>query len=167
VAILAEADPGVALNRLEAEYPRFAARLHEVIAEYGHRGPGETELINPVFADSPARLLDVVLKLTRTAERTVQPLPPVGPKLRLLARLGAGFQQSRERARDAAVRHTHCYRLITREIGSRLARAGVIQHPDDVFYLIRDELIHPPADVRRRVTRRRSERRGWKSAGRQ
>jgi nucleoside-diphosphate-sugar epimerase/phosphohistidine swiveling domain-containing protein len=157
VAILAEADPGVALNRLEAEYPRFAARLHEVIAEYGHRGPGETELINPVFADSPARLLDVVLKLTRTAERTVQPLPPVGPKLRLLARLGAGFQQSRERARDAAVRHTHCYRLITREIGSRLARAGVIQHPDDVFYLIRDELVHPPADVRHRVARRKAE----------
>jgi nucleoside-diphosphate-sugar epimerase/phosphohistidine swiveling domain-containing protein len=158
VAILAEADPGVALNRLDAEHPRFAARLHEVIAEYGHRGPGETELINPVFADSPARLLDVVLKLTRTAERTVQPMPPVGPKLRLLARLGAGFQQSRERARDAAVRHTHCYRLITREIGSRLAHNGVIQHPDDVFYLIRDELVHPPADVRRRVTRRRSEK---------
>jgi hypothetical protein len=165
--VLAESDPGVALNRLEAEYPRFAARLHGVIAEYGHRGPGETELINPVFADSPARLLDVVAKLTRTAERTVQPMPPVGPKLRLLARLGAGFQQSRERARDAAIRHTHCYRLIAREIGARLARDGVIQHQDDVFYLIRDELIHPPADVRRRVTRRRSERRGWKSAGRQ
>ena len=157
VAILAEADPGIALNRLDAERPRFAARLHEVIAEYGHRGPGETELINPVFADSPARLLDVVLKLTRTAERTVQPMPPVGPKLRLLARLGAGFQQSRERARDAAVRHTHCYRLITREIGSRLAHDGVIQHPDDVFYLIRDELVHPPADVLHRVARRKAE----------
>jgi nucleoside-diphosphate-sugar epimerase/phosphohistidine swiveling domain-containing protein len=155
--ILAESDPCVALNRLEAEHPRFAARLHGIIAEYGHRGPGETELMNPVFADSPARLLEVVVKLIRTAERTVQPMPPASPKLRLLARLGAGFQQSRERARDAAVRHTHCYRLITREIGSRLARDGVIQHPDDVFYLIRDELVHPPADVRRRVTRRRAE----------
>jgi len=71
--ILAESDPCVALSRLEVEHPRFAARLHGVIAEYGHRGPGETELINPVFADSPARLLDVVVKLTRTAERTVQP----------------------------------------------------------------------------------------------
>jgi hypothetical protein len=85
VRILAESDPCVALNRLEAEHPRFAARLHGVIAEYGHRGPGETELINPVFADSPARLLDVVVKLTRTAERTVQPMPPAGRKLRLLA----------------------------------------------------------------------------------
>ena len=155
--ILAESDPSVALNRLEAEYPRFAARLHGIIAEYGHRGPGETELINPVFADSPARLLDVVAKLTRTAERTVEPMPPAGPKLRLLARLGSAFQQSRERARDAAVRHTHCYRLIAREIGSRLARDGVIQHPDDVFYLIRDELQHPPADVRHRVARRQAE----------
>jgi nucleoside-diphosphate-sugar epimerase/phosphohistidine swiveling domain-containing protein len=156
-AILAEHDACVALKRLEAEHPRFAARLHGVIAEYGHRGPGETELINPVFADSPARLLDIVTKLTRTAERTVQPMPSAGPKLRLLARLGAGFQQSRERARDAAVRHTHCYRLITREIGARLARDGVIQHRDDVFYLIRDELLHPPADVRRRVARRQAE----------
>ena len=155
--ILAGSDPSVALNRLEAEHPLFAARLHGIIAEYGHRGPGETELINPVFADSPARLLDVVAKLTRTAERTVEPMPPAGPKLRLLARLGSAFQQSRERARDAAVRHTHCYRLIAREIGSRLARDGVIQHPDDVFYLIRDELQHPPADVRHRVARRQAE----------
>ena len=155
--ILAESDPSVALNRLEAEHPLFAARLHGIIAEYGHRGPGETELINPVFADSPARLLDVVAKLTRTAERTVEPMPPAGPKLRLLARLGSAFQQSRERARDVAVRHTHCYRLITREIGSRLARDGVIQHPDDVFYLIRDELQHPPADVRHRVARRQAD----------
>ena len=155
--ILAESDPSVALNRLEAEHPLFAARLHGIIAEYGHRGPGETELINPVFADSPARLLDVVAKLTRTAERTVEPMPPAGPKLQLLARLGSAFQQSRERARDVAVRHTHCYRLIAREIGSRLARDGVIQHPDDVFYLIRDELQHPPADVRHRVARRQAE----------
>ena len=155
--ILAESDPSVALNRLEAEHPLFASRLHGIIAEYGHRGPGETELINPVFADSPARLLDVVAKLTRTAERTVEPMPPAGPKLRLLARLGSAFQQSRERARDAAVRRTHCYRLIAREIGSRLARDGVIQHPGDVFYLIRDELQHPPADVRHRVARRQAE----------
>ena len=142
---------------------RPAARRHRRV--WSPR-PGETELINPVFADSPARLLDVVVKLTRTAERTVQPMPPAGPKLRLLARLGAGFQQSRERARDAAVRHTHCYRLITREIGSRLARDGVIQHPDDVFYLIRDELLHPPADVLHRVARRKAEQARLAKSGR-
>jgi nucleoside-diphosphate-sugar epimerase/phosphohistidine swiveling domain-containing protein len=151
-------DPDGALRRLGAEHPGFTSRLRAVIAEYGHRGPGETELINPVFADSPARLLDVVAKLAGSEKRTVAPMPPMGPRLRLLARLCAGFQQSREQARDAAIRYTHCYRLIAREVGARLAERGVIEHRDEVFYLTRDELMHPPADARDRVARRQAER---------
>jgi phosphohistidine swiveling domain-containing protein len=151
-------DPDDQLRHLDAANPGFASRLRAVIAEYGHRGPGETELINPVFADSPARLLDVVAKLAASPTRTVAPMPPMGPRLRLLVRLCAGFQQSREQARDAAIRYTHCYRLTAREIGARLADCGFIERRDDVFYLTRDELIHPPTDARDRVARRLAER---------
>ena len=157
-AILCEADADRALSYLRANHPEYAARVDAVIAECGHRGPSETELSSPVFADTPARLLDVVAKLAASRERPVVPTPSMGPRLRLLARLGAGFQQSRERARDAAMRYTHNYRLIARELGSRLAASGVIEHPGDVFYLIRDELTHPPADIRARVSRRKAER---------
>jgi phosphohistidine swiveling domain-containing protein len=157
-AILRESDAEGALSHLCANHPEFAARLDAVIAEYGHRGPNETELSSPVFADSPARLLDVVAKLADTPERAVTPMPSMRLGLRLLARLGAEFQRSRERARDAAIRYTHNYRLVARELGSRLADRGVIERPGDVFYLVRDELTHPPADIRGRISRRKAER---------
>jgi len=161
-AILRESDSEGAsegaLSYLRANHPEFTARLNAVIAEYGHRGPGETELSSPVFADTPARLLDVVAKLAATPERAATPMASMRPELRLLARLGAGFQHSRERARDAAIRYTHNYRRIARELGSRLAVRGVIEQPGDVFYLVRDEVTHPPADSRGRISRRKAER---------
>jgi phosphohistidine swiveling domain-containing protein len=157
-ALLRDHTPEQALCRLRSEEPGFVARLDRLVADYGHRGPGETELINPVFADRPAWLLDVVVKLAGSEGRPVVPMPAMGAAVRLLAGLGAAFQRSRERARDVAVRYTHGYRLIAREIGARLAGDGVIEHRDDVFYLTRDELCCPPTDVQERVARRRAER---------
>jgi phosphohistidine swiveling domain-containing protein/nucleoside-diphosphate-sugar epimerase len=157
-AILREGDAERALSQLRINHPHYAVRVDAVVAECGHRGPGETELSNPVFADSPARLLDVVAKLVDSRERPRTPMPSMGPRMRLLARLGAGFQRSRERARDTAMRYTHNYRLIARERGSRLAARGIIEQPGDVFYLTRDELTHTPADVRARIARRKAER---------
>ena len=157
-AILREHQPEEALRRVRAQHPGFASRLDDVIAEWGHRGPGETELINPVFADNPARLLDVVNKLADATGHAGSPTPTVNPIVRLLAWESAWLQQSRERARDAAIRLTHEYRLIAREIGTRLACGEIIADRDDVFYLTRDELLHPPLDVRYLVLRRRAER---------
>jgi nucleoside-diphosphate-sugar epimerase/phosphohistidine swiveling domain-containing protein len=153
-----EHEPEAALKRLREVHPEFVARLDAVVTEHGHRGPGETELINPVFADSPARLLDIVAKLAGTTDREVEPMPAMSLRLRVLARMGAGFHQAREQVRDAAVRRTHSYRLIAREIGARLARRGLIAEVDDVFYLIRDELMRPPPDIGDRVERRKAER---------
>lgn len=146
------------LRGLRTSHPDFAARVDAVIAEYGHRGPSETELSSPVFADNPAWLIDIAAKLAGSTVRPAAAKPPLSPGLLLLAGLGAGFQRSRERARDAAVRYTHSYRLVARELGARLAVAGVIEQPGDVFYLCRDELTHPPADVADRVSRRKQER---------
>jgi nucleoside-diphosphate-sugar epimerase/phosphohistidine swiveling domain-containing protein len=147
-----------ALAKLRIQHPAFTAAFDAVMAEYGHRGPRETELSNPVFADTPERLLDVVKKLATTGQRSVEPISAPNWQLRLLAWVGNTFQQAREMARDATIRYTHNYRLIARETGVRLARQGIIQHPDDVFYLVRDELAHPPADARETVARRRAER---------
>ena len=91
-------------------------------------------------------------------ERAADESPKFGLRLRLLASLGSRFQRLRETARDATIRQTHQYRLIAREIGSRLAARGVIDSPDDVFYLVRDELKNPPADAKAVVARRRAER---------
>ncbi len=147
-----------ALAILRRERPTFAAKLDAVVAEYGHRGPRETELANPVFADDPARLLDVVAKLLGTRRRATEEGPRFGLRLRLLASIGTRFQRSRELIRDAVIRQTHQYRLIAREIGHRLAARGVIDRPEDVFYLVRKEIKNPPADAKVLVARRRAER---------
>ncbi|HEU4362475.1 MAG TPA: PEP-utilizing enzyme [Mycobacterium sp.] len=156
--ILREIDTEQELHRLRADHPDFAARVDAVIAEYGHRGPSETELSSTVFVDTPARLIDVVAKLASSDPRPMAAMPPLNPALLLLAGLGAGFQRSREHVRDAAVRYTHNYRLIARELGARLAARGVIEQPGDVFYLVRDELTHPAVDIAARVSRRKLER---------
>ena len=169
LAQLAKADPAieqtlrdnsatVALGILRRERPRFVAKLDEVVAEYGHRGPRETELANPVFADAPDRLIDVVAKLLTAQPRVAEEPPKFGRRLRMLASLGARFQRLREIGRDATIRQTHQYRLIAREVGARLAARGVIDRQDDVFYLVRAELRNPPADVKALVAHRRAER---------
>jgi nucleoside-diphosphate-sugar epimerase/phosphohistidine swiveling domain-containing protein len=156
--LLSELPADESLTRLRAERPAFAQALDAVVAEYGHRGPRETELANAVFADAPHRLLEVVSKLLLSTERIVDDAPAMSRRLRLLASLGSHFQRLRETVRDAAIRRTHQYRLIAREIGSRLAARGVIDSADDVFYLVRGELKSPPADATALVARRRAER---------
>ncbi|MGH3968980.1 MAG: PEP-utilizing enzyme, partial [Mycobacterium sp.] len=99
-----------------------------------------------------------VAKLLASQQRVTEQPPKFGLRLRMLASLGARFQRLRETGRDATIRQTHQYRLIAREVGSRLAARGVIDNPDDVFYLVRDELRNPPADVKALVERRRAER---------
>lgn len=169
LARLAKADPlieqtlrgnaaTITLGILRRERPEFVAELDAVVTEYGHRGPRETELANEMFADAPDRLIDVVAKLLVARQRVADEPPKFGRRLRLLASLGARFQRLRETARDATIRQTHQYRLIAREIGARLAARGVIDDPDDVFYLVRDELRNPPAVVKAVIARRRAER---------
>jgi nucleoside-diphosphate-sugar epimerase/phosphohistidine swiveling domain-containing protein len=169
LAQLAKADPlieqtlrdnsaTVALGILRRERPRFVTKLDEVVAEYGHRGPRETELANAVFADAPDRLIDVVAKLLAARRRVAEQPPKFDLRLRMLASLGARFQRLRETGRDATIRQTHQYRLIAREIGSRLAARGVIDRPDDVFYLVRAELKNPPVGAKAVIARRRAER---------
>ncbi|OCB48897.1 hypothetical protein A5721_03705 [Mycobacterium vulneris] len=156
-AIIDTHPPGVALELLRAQHPDFAARLDAVVAAWGHRGPGESELANPVFADDPAVLLEVVGRLAGAAQHRV-PEPVMTPWVRVLTWVAAWFQRSRERGRDAAIRLTHEYRLAARELGTRLTAQDVIAHRDDVFYLVLDELLRPPLDVQYLALRRRAER---------
>ncbi|WP_067656483.1 NAD-dependent epimerase/dehydratase family protein [Nocardia harenae] len=147
-----------ALAKVRASHPRFAADLQQVLDEYGHRGPRETELINRVFADAPEMLLDVVTKLLDSPARPSVPVPNLNPATALLARTAVYYQQARERARDAAIRNTHLYRQAIREKGRRLREAGLLDEADDVFFLILDEMLCPPADISEIVARRRSDR---------
>lgn len=139
---------------LEAS-PEVARVLAEQLAVMGHRGPGECELANPPFADRPALLLGYAASAAggAAAQRT-----PVTPPTSRTGRMSAGATLARERARDGVTRYTHCLRLGVRELGRRLVERGLLETPEDAFYLTLDEALTAPADATERVARRRAER---------
>ncbi|KUI29227.1 NAD-dependent epimerase/dehydratase family protein [Mycobacterium sp. GA-2829] len=147
----------VVLDKLRSDAPAFAAKFDQLVADCGHRGPGETELSNPVFADAPELLLRAVVGSIRTAA----PAPAAesrSPLARALTRLAVGAMERREHGRDVSMRITYELRLALREWGRRLAARGTLTSADDVHYLSMDEIYYPPVDSKDLVTRRRAER---------
>ena len=116
----------------------------------GHRDPQEGEELLRLPAAPLAKAAGERLERRR--------LEGPGRRVALAAEVANRFQRLREQASDATIRRTHQYRLIAREIGRRLADRGVIDQPEDVFYLIRSELKNPPANAAELVARRRAER---------
>jgi hypothetical protein len=125
------------------------------VTRIGHRGPGEVELANLMFADDPAMLFAAA---GRAASELPQPMPPSGSAAKLPERMAASARASRELAYDATMRFTHELRMTLRELGSRLLEAELIDVAGEVFYLTCDEAITMPADARLRIKRRRAER---------
>ncbi|MGO9098463.1 MAG: NAD-dependent epimerase/dehydratase family protein [Mycobacterium sp.] len=147
----------VVLDKLRSDAPAFAANFDRLVADCGHRGPGETELSNLVYADAPEMLLRSVMGSIRTGHTApaVSVQTPVG---RALVRLAVAAIERRERGRDVCMRITYELRLVLREWGRRLAERGTLESADDVHYLSVDETYYPPADSKDRVARRRAER---------
>jgi nucleoside-diphosphate-sugar epimerase/phosphohistidine swiveling domain-containing protein len=147
----------VVLDKLRSDAPTFAAKFDRLVGEYGHRGPGETELSNPVYADAPELLLRSVLGSIRSERAAAD--PSVQTRLgRGLVRVAVAAMERRERGRDVCMRITYELRLALREWGRRLAERGTLESADDVHYLSMGEAYCPPADSKQRVARRRSER---------
>ena len=156
--LIEESPSEVVLDKLRSDAPTFAGRFDRLVAECGHRGPGETELSNPVYADAPELLLRSVMGSIRTSHTT--PAASVRTPLgRALNRVAVAAIERRERGRDVCMRVAYELRLALREWGRRLAERGTLESADDVHYLSMDEAYCPPADAKDRVARRRSERR--------
>lgn len=154
-ALLSTADPD--LDTLAERAPEFAAELAREIAVIGHRGPGEVEMRCATFSDDPRLLLRMVAKTLRAPEWT-PPEPPAMPLwVRPVAAAAAGQLRDREVRRDRMVRTIWLLRGLLREYGRRLAAAGTVEDPEDVFYLLVDELDAPPPDVAAVVARRRAQ----------
>lgn len=155
--LIEESPREVVLEKLRSDARTFAAKFDRLVAECGHRGPGETELSNPVYADSPELLLRSVIGSIRTghAAAAVSVHTPLG---RGLFRVAIAAMARRERGRDVCMRITYELRIALREWGRRLAERGTLASADDVHYLTVDEIYYPPADSKERVARRRAER---------
>lgn len=140
-----------------ADCPELHGAISDLLAAVGHRGPGEFELANEMFADRPSLLIDSIYQAS-SAQRSPAPASPQHAHRSMLERAAGSALQRRERIRDASIRIYHQLRLALREKGQRLAAAGILPDRDAVFYLSIDEWAHPPADAAERVARRRAER---------
>lgn len=155
--LMEETPRDAVIAKLRAEAPAFASRLDHLVDTCGHRGPGETELSNPVYADAPELLVRAILG--NLAAKPVEVAAPLtSPLARRLIAVAVQFMERRELGRDAAMRITHELRLSVREWGRRLADRGVLSSAADVHYLSQDEIYFPPADAAALVARRRTER---------
>lgn len=155
--IAARIDAGSWTTLQDAD-PDFARRIRVLLDAAGHRGPGETELANAVYADAPWLLLRAIAGVRESA-----PEMPVAERRddfvgRRLTTLSWSMIARRERCRDAVMRLTHQLRGALREWGARLAADGTLSSPDDVFYLTHDELFAARTDRAALIARRRAER---------
>ncbi|OBA78319.1 hypothetical protein A9W99_24705 [Mycobacterium sp. 1164966.3] len=157
MALLAE--PGERLDKLAVDVPEFHAAVLAELALIGHRGPAEVEMLSTSYADDPELLVRMVAKAL-SAPPAPEPRHPVIPlRAKPIATLAARQLRDREVRRDKMVRAIWVLRGLLREYGRRSADAGVFANPDDVFYLLVDELDALPEDVSELVARRRAEQR--------
>lgn len=142
------------VKRLDDIDPVFATTFRKVIADAGHRGPGETELANSMYGDKPAQLIGVVRMALDVEPRPVpNPVELSGVARRAVSALNAAVRR-RERSKDVAMRATHALRSALREIGRRQVDARVFDEVGDVFYLTPEEIAVPKLHVDRIAVRR-------------
>jgi nucleoside-diphosphate-sugar epimerase/phosphohistidine swiveling domain-containing protein len=153
------AEPGDCLDALSAEAPEFYAAVRAELALVGHRGPAEVEMQSSSYSDDPELLIRMVAKSLTAPARKEPDRPRIPVQARPLAQVAAHQLRDREVRRDKMVRAIWVLRSLLREQGRRLVNSGVFEAPDDVFYLLVDELDALPADVSVLVARRRAERR--------
>jgi phosphohistidine swiveling domain-containing protein len=153
------AEPGKRLDALAAQAPDFHAALFAELALIGHRGPAEVEMLSTSYADDPELLVRMVAKALNAPPAPQPQHAHIPLRAKPVALLAARQLRDREVRRDKMVRAIWVLRTLLREHGRRLVRAGVVSAPDDVFYLLVDELDALPADVSQLVARRRAEHR--------
>ncbi|MBK8977839.1 MAG: hypothetical protein IPM29_18175 [Planctomycetes bacterium] len=126
-------------GRLPAE-PDTRAAVAELLARHGHRGPFESDVARPRFADEPGPLLRA---LVAPGTAAVSGRPPLGVLGRLAAPLwwlARGPLAARERLRDDAMRAFGSLRARLAELAVRAAESGRLPAPEAVWDLSADDL---------------------------
>jgi pyruvate,water dikinase len=153
--------------------------LGDFLRERGFQGTQQGEISSRSWRDDPSSVEGLLASLDadenrvreiasarararETAESAI--CAGLGPLRRRLARWlfseAARMLPSRETGKAGMVLCMDVARVCARRIGAELAKQGVFDDPEDVFYLTLDELLgqEPPDDTRDRVAARRRQR---------
>ena len=134
--------------------------LERFLEEFGHRGVYEMEIMNPRWSEEPAFVLETIRTYLRDglpeqdpqagarAKRATAEAEVAGairfstsyPLYRFLLGKAREAMRLREGAKSALVRLIRPARLAALAIGRRLTARGVLQQPEEVFFLTGDEI---------------------------
>jgi len=154
--------------------------LEQVVANHGFHGPLEGEISSRVWREDPTPLAAVIERYAATddsssplaRERAVRErlpkmqaellaaLPaPARPAARLLLHRAARTIPLRGVGKASFLQALDVARAAARRVGEHLANAGVLDEPEDVFYLTVDEIVGELPDGAQDLVARRRERR--------
>lgn len=134
--------------------------LEEFLQEFGHRGVYEMEIMNPRWSEDPTFVLQTVCSYVQDGLPETDPaavarakrhaaeadvaaalrFAPTYPLYRFLLGKAREAMRLREGAKSALVRLVQPARLSALAIGRRLTAKGILQRPDEVFFLTGDEI---------------------------
>jgi pyruvate,water dikinase len=171
------------LDRLRAEHPAFATRFDNFVFEFGYRGPSEWDPGMDSWETKPELPLSLIGRLRyledgqspvlRRESRSGDAAAALQEALALLADNQEAIQTLhlaiasarrfgawRERGKTNAVKLMHEVRIALYELGRRLAAAGELDHPRQIFMALESELdmlATHAADYRERLREREKE----------
>lgn len=136
------------------------AALESFLAEFGHRGVYEMEIMNPRWSEEPLFVLETIRGHLRDGLPAEDPrtaasarrraaeaevgralrFRPSYPLYRFLLAKARQAMRLREAAKSALVRLVRPMRMTALSIGRRLTEKGLLTSPDQVFFLTGDEL---------------------------
>jgi len=151
------------LDRLHAEQPGFAVRFDGFVHEYGYRGPSEWDPGMDSWETKPELPLSLIGRLRHlpdeqspafrreahsgdAAAALQEALAILGDNeeavqtLHLAIASARRFGAWRERGKTNAVKLMHEVRIALYELGRRLAAAGALDHPRQIFMALESEL---------------------------
>jgi pyruvate,water dikinase len=144
-------DPKAWADALEGT--RFKARFAEYLRDFGHRGVYEVEAMNPRWQEDPTYLLETVRSQVlsgRTIQLADQRAKREAARREVFTKLGVGprawqaryylnqtaaASAHREMGKSILVKLIGVTRYLSLAVGRRMAAAGLIESPDDVFHL--------------------------------
>lgn len=161
----------------------FLAAYEAFVRRFGHRGVMEGELSTHSWEEDPNTVFAMLRNLRRTGndanpyliqgrqrdareKATADALARLGAARRLVfgrvLALAQRYVSTRERTKSLLVKGSNGSRRLLRALGRRFSEGGILNLPDDVFYLTWGEaralaVGEGPADAKERVARRQAE----------
>lgn len=132
----------------------FKQAFHEYLNEFGHRGAGELDIINPRWRENPDYLLQTIRNSANMADlgglktqqqkkqqsvwQEIQQKYPVyrRPFLKFWLKRATRGAESREMSKSVLVRVFEIFRMLALELGRRFAERGIIQEQNDIFTVL-------------------------------